>query len=386
MFNVARGVAADGIRMVAARPGRTASAGFGVALGSALFVLAVGIGEAAQAQVSERFDVTRATTIVADVSPGTAVDLALARSIDGVEAVSAFSVFPRVRVSVAGQDSKPSAEPLMDVVAADSAFVGVIEPTVNGTALRTIDHQTQLRVAMVGRQAADRLDLAVGRSVLRIAGERYAVIGIVEDVDRFPEALLGVVIPASVADRIRDRTTNESDAVMAVARPGAAQVVAKQMAVALSPAAPHSVKVSSPVDPQDLRVSVSSDVRRLSFGAAAVALIGGIVAVANLMVLGVMQRFREFGLRRAVGALRRHIVSQVLIEASLVGSAAGIVGCVVGVWGLLGVCIFQGWSPVLDLDVIVLGVASGTVAGILGGVSPALVAARIEPSAALRSQ
>jgi putative ABC transport system permease protein len=167
-------------------------------------------------------------------------------------------------------------------------------------------------------------------------------------------------------------------------RLGAGQLIAHQAAEAVNPANPTSVTVVPPPDPTTLRQQVQGDTDKLLLLLAGLALIIGVVAIANTTLLTVFQRTPEFGLRRAIGARPRHIAAIILIEAAVVGAVGGIVGTAIGVFTTATVAIAEQWTAVLDLRLCFLAPIIGILAGLVAGVYPALRATRIQPIEALQ--
>lgn len=97
-----------------------------------------------------------------------------------------------------------------------------------------------------------------------------------------------------------------------------------------------------------------------------------------------MERIPEIGLRRALGASRRGIASQFLLESAMVGSVGGVLGCSIGILVVVGVAANRQWAPTLDASFLFAAPFLGTLTGILAGLHPAWRAMRIEPTDALR--
>jgi putative ABC transport system permease protein len=115
-----------------------------------------------------------------------------------------------------------------------------------------------------------------------------------------------------------------------------------------------------------------------------VALVAGGIGIANIMLLSVMERIGEIGLRRALGATRGSLMTQFLFESATIGLLGGIVGTSLGFGTSMAVALGRGWTPVLDPRLLAAPLA-GLVIGVLAGALPAWRAGSLEPAAALRS-
>lgn len=391
-----RGPLGDAIAILSARPLRTLSQGAGVAIGAGLFVVALGLGQTIGAQVDDRFDVYAATTVVVapdltTASATTALDdfvtwdrVSATKEIAGVIAAGRVGVVENQNVTLSALPGlAPSAQTRADVILADPDTLPAIEASVEGYPIRAVDNVVPRRIALLGRGLADELGVQGLGGQIHVGGVTLTVVGIITDTRRDARFLRAVVL-SPVIGKLALGAAHLAPSVIIRTTPGAAQVVATNLALQLSPERPTALTVSAPPSPQSLHDAISADVQRLAIAGATAVLLAGIFAVANLMLLTVLSRISELGMRRALGASRLDVIALVLTEAGLVGLLAGIVGSVLGVWVVLGVTLTQHWSPVLDLRVVWIGVLSGCLGGLMGGLVPAAVAAKVPPAQALR--
>ncbi|NEA57447.1 FtsX-like permease family protein [Streptomyces sp. SID13666] len=145
------------------------------------------------------------------------------------------------------------------------------------------------------------------------------------------------------------------------------------------------VAVSRPSDLLKARAETNTTLTGLVLSLAGVALLVGGVGIANTMVVSVMERRGEVGLRRALGARRGQITLQFLIEAVLLGLFGGLGGAAVGVTVVYAYAAVQEWPAVVPTVWVLAGPAVAVVVGTVAGLYPALRAAQMSPTGALRS-
>jgi putative ABC transport system permease protein len=157
------------------------------------------------------------------------------------------------------------------------------------------------------------------------------------------------------------------------------------LAVTANPESPSEVNVSQPSDALVAQADAKSALNALFLGLGAVALLVGAVGVANIMIIGVLERRSEIGLRRALGATRGQIRGQFLSEAILLGLLGGAVGVALGAASTVVYAHTKHWAAVIPIEAWVGGIAASLVIGAIAGLIPALRAARLSPTQALWS-
>src|SRR5213080_2192780 len=157
------------------------------------------------------------------------------------------------------------------------------------------------------------------------------------------------------------------------------------LAPTANPEAPNEVNVSQPSDVLTARAAAAGAFDSLFLGLGIVALIVGAVGVANIMIISVLERRSEIGLRRALGATKQQIRTQFLTESILLAVLGGIVGVLVGI---IATAIYAGakhWVIVIPVEAWSGGIASAILIGAFAGLLPAVRASRMPPAVALRT-
>ena len=162
-------------------------------------------------------------------------------------------------------------------------------------------------------------------------------------------------------------------------------VVDSLLAATANPESPGEVNVSQPSSVLVAQADAKSTLNGLFLGLGAVALLVGAVGVANIMIISVLERRSEIGLRRALGATQRHIRTQFLSEAVLLGLFGGVVGVALGAGATAVYAHAKGWNTVIPTQAWTGGIAASLIIGAVAGLIPALHAARLSPTRALWS-
>jgi putative ABC transport system permease protein len=152
-----------------------------------------------------------------------------------------------------------------------------------------------------------------------------------------------------------------------------------------SPEHPEEVQVSRPSDALAARAAAKTAFTALFLGLGAIALLVGGVGIANVMVISVLERRSEIGLRRALGATRRHITTQFLAEALVLSATGGVAGAALGAAATVAYALSRGWSPVVPPLTLAAAIGAALAIGAVAGLYPAARAARLSPTEALRT-
>ena len=385
----------DATAAVAARGARSALTALGTLLGVAALVATLGLGTTAASQIVERFDELAATSVQLEAPDRTVgrqqarvslPDDSVARvtRLRGVTAAATLTEValddPDVRRDV--EDARPR---LLRVQAVDGDLLGAFGATLShGVALDGAHQQRGDRVALLGARAAEDLEVTGTRSgpTVVLDGQAFTVIGIIDSTQRAPALLSSVVVPQSTAvDRLGLDGVQRLQVDTAL---GAASQVAEQAQLAIDPAGGLDVEVTAPATFGGTRRVVRDDLDSLLLALGGLALLVGGIGIANTVLVSVIERRGEIGLRRSLGAARRHVVAQFLLEAGLLGGLGGLVGTSVGLAIVVGGALANGWTPVLEPWLVPTALVVGAVVGLLAGIWPSLRAAKIDPIDALR--
>lgn len=383
---------------LSARPGRAVLTALGTVVGVAALVSTLGLSKTAGNQIVGRFDALAATDIVVTprtVRPGLAAAVlpwdagARVGRLDGVAAAGTLSdvdVMGQLVRSVPVNDPLSRPELQLPVKAASPGLFTAVRATLGAGRLPDDGHSARAdRVVVLGANVAEQLSLTRvdNQPAIYIGDRLYVVVGIVVGVERQASLLGSVIIPEGTARQEFGLAAPGS--VQVETRIGAAGVIAGQLPVALSPSDPTLVKVAAPPEPRRVRAGVQGDLNSLFLLLGGVSLLVGAIGIANVTLVSVLERVGEIGLRRSLGAARRHIAGQFLLESTALGFLGGLLGASLGTLVVVGVAASRTWTPVLEVWVPFGAPLLGGVVGLLSGVYPAARAAALEPVEALRS-
>lgn len=395
----ARDLIAESIAGIFARPGRTALTILGTVLGIGALVATLGVARTAGNQIVGRFDELAATSVVVTNEAGffgggarVAIPADAADRVSRLNGVNAAGSFGTVDVGGALVRSVPIPDPLaqtefqMSVYAASPDLLGAVRGELRTGRFFDVGHSERAdQVVVLGPGAAQRLNITRvdQQPVIFVGDEVFVVTGIIEDVLRQPELLNAIIIPEGTAREIYGFTS--SSTVQIDVEVGAASLIADQAAIAIYPDEPNLLQVQKPPEPEDLRRDVEGDVNALFLVLGGVSLLVGAIGIANVTLVSVLERVGEIGLRRALGAARRHIAAQFLVESTTMGFIGGVIGASMGVLVIVAISASRTWTPVLDPWMPLLAPFIGAATGLVAGLYPAIRAATMEPVEALRA-
>jgi putative ABC transport system permease protein len=373
-----------------ARPLRVVLSALGIAIGIAAMIAVVGISTSSRAELNRLLDTLGTNLLTA--APGSGFfgeqgtlpeeAVGMIGRIGAVETVSAMGFLSNANVY--RNDKIPAAHSGgMGVYAVHTDLLDTVGGAVAaGTWLN--EATAQYPAVVLGARAAERLGIGAIHEDMQIwlGGQWFTVIGILEPVPLAPRLDTGALIGWQAGQHYLD-FDGRITTLFVRTNPGAVEAVRAILARSANPEAPNEVDVSRPSDALAAEAAVDITFTGLLLGLGAVALLVGGIGVANTMVISVLERRAEIGLRRSQGATRGHIRIQFLGEALLLSLLGGAAGIVLG-WSVTAVyATMQGWPTVVPAWVMAGGIVATLAIGAVAGLYPALRAARVAPTEAL---
>ncbi|MEW5991126.1 MAG: ABC transporter permease [Chloroflexota bacterium] len=239
---------------------------------------------------------------------------------------------------------------------------------------------------VLGSTAAARLGLSDldDPRLVYIGSHWFVVVGILEPAPLTPEVDRSAYIGQAIAAELLAATGNPTT-VYVRADPAAIDDVRSVLAATANPGNPEEVEVSRPSEALEAQAAAAVAFTGLFLGLGSVALLVGGLGIANVMLMAVLERRPEIGLRRALGATRGHIAGQFLTEAALLAGFGGLVGVALGVVTAAVYAGSQGWTLAVPLVALFGGPLGALAIGAAAGLYPALRASATPPTEALRA-
>jgi len=383
----ARDVGRLGAHGMRTRPLRAVLSALGIGIGIAAMVAVVSIPASSQQALRDQLATLGTNLLTA--APGQTLmgeDAALPESavpmVARIGPVTDVSATGMTSATVRRTDRVPATETSgISVVAARTDLLRVLRGTLHLG--KFLDGVTEnFPTVVLGSVAATRLGIDDVGGRVWLGGRWFTVIGILDAVPLAPEIERSVLVGWSAA-RAHLEFGGHPTTVYVRATDAEVENVRAVLGPTINPQAANEVQVSRPSDALAAKRLTETSYNALFLGLGGVALLVGGVGVANTMVISVLERRREIGLRRALGASRRQVRGQFLAESVLLSLLGGIVGVLVGVGVTAGYALSRDWPAVFPPVALLGGVAVAAVVGALAGAYPAMRAARLSPTEAL---
>jgi putative ABC transport system permease protein len=370
---------------------RAALSALGIAIGVAAIVAVLGLSASSQAGLLS--EISRLGTNLLDVTNGQTLFGQTAELPDAAPAmIKRIGPITQVQYtgSVNGNVFRSPLIPSIDTNAISISATSLGLPGAVGTSIRQgsyLNAATEREpVAVLGAQAAQLLgiDRVFAGERIWLGGMWFYVAGILRSAVLAPEIDSSVLVGFPAAERYLDFDGHPSE-IYVRAQNSQVDAVDDILAATADPEAPSNVDVSQPSAALVARADAQGAFNDLFLGLAAVALLVGAVGVANIMIIGVLERRSEIGLRRALGATKANIRTQFLSEAILLALLGGIVGVLAGILATAIYASTKDWAVVIPPLAWGGGLAAAIAIGAIAGLLPAVRAARMSPTEALRT-
>ncbi|MFF1922675.1 ABC transporter permease [Streptomyces sp. NPDC058221] len=385
-----RDVAHVGSAGLRSRPMRVVLSALGIAIGIATMIAVVGISASSKAQLLQRLDALGTNMLVAtpgeSMFAGETVKLPVGSvgkvgRIPGVEQAGATA---DVDATVRRSEKIPKDETAgIAVKAATETLIDILRGRVaHGTWLNKANGRYP--VVVLGHVAAKRLGITRPGQQVWVDDRYFTVVGILDPLPLSPEIERSALIgwdaagkllghdghPTSVYERSTDATVHD---------------VRTLMAATIDPQNPQDVRVTDPSSALQAKAATEGAFSSLLLGLGGIALLVGGVGVANTMIISVLERRYEIGLRRSLGATRGQIRIQFVTESLMLSGLGGLAGVLLG-GAATGVYAASGGLPwVVPLWAVAGGFVSTLLIGTVAGLYPAVRAARLSPTLALHA-
>lgn len=374
-----------------ARKTRTALSALGISIGIAALVGVLGLSESSKSALLDEISSLGTNLLTVEAGGGIGAgdsvlpDTSIA-TVDRLPTVTSTSAVWSVDADVYRNEFiRPGETGSIQVVASDTELVDTLRGDVAHG--RFIDDATSAYPnAVVGSVAAERLGIRdLSEPTFVLIGDHYVeVIGVLTEFPLAADLDRAVIIGHDAARTFYD-AADEPAAVYARVVDGTIDETRDVLPATADPMNPEEVTVSRPSDALEAQAAADDALTTLFLGLGAVALLVGGIGIANVMVIAVIERRGEIGLRRALGATRAHIRRQFLTEAVILSVLGGLGGVVLGIGATYTYATSQGWRVIVPEEAAIGGFLGAIVIGAVAGLYPAMRAAQLSPTEALRS-
>jgi putative ABC transport system permease protein len=387
-----RDVGRVGVSGLRSRKLRSSLSALGIAIGIASLVGVLGLSESSKSDLLDQLAALGTNLLVVQAGSGFGFgDASLPETatgmVDRVGTVEQVAATVPVAGAVYRSDLMPEGQTGgMTIVATDSSLLDTLNlGMADGVFLGGASNEYP--AVVLGAVAAERLGIdEVGTGTLIWMADTWVeVIGILEPFALAPDLDRSVFISLQVAIDYFDSDGIPTALYLRV-EPDWVNQTRDLLPATVDPENPEEVEVTRPSDVLEAEAAAESAFSGLFLGLGAVALLVGGIGIANVMVIGVIERRGEIGLRRAIGATRAHIRRQFFTEALILSTIGGLAGVAIGSAVTAGYSSIQGWRVVIPGVAVGGGVLAALLIGAGAGIYPAMRAARMSPTEALRAE
>lgn len=379
-----------GLLGVHTRKLRAALSALGISLGIATLIVVTGIPAAGQQALLDQITALGTNVLEAQPMPEQQPPVQLPEQsvamVARIGPVTASSAVANTNAHVARSDRADITDFLsITALAAEPGLLSAVNGTVRwGHFLDAVDQA--FPTVVLGSAAAVQLGLTdpdpARPPLIVVGGHWFAVVGILAPVPLFPDLDSSVLVGWDVA-KAELGFTGHPTVIYVKAVESQVEAVRAVLAATVYPQLPGMVLVSKPSEALAAKRATQTAFSGLFLGLAGIALLVGGIGVANTMVISVLERRREIGLRRALGASRGQIRGQFLTESVVLSGIGGIAGTVIGLLVTAGYDLYQRWPTVLPFTAVLGGVGGAIVVGVAAGLYPSVRASRLSPTEAL---
>ena len=385
---------------------RTGLTMLGMIIGVSAVITLVAMGNGAQSAIEDQ--IKGAGTNMITVNAGNASQGGV-RGGSGTSSTLTVDDADEIRKEIPGVEYlSPGVQTQTQVVAANQNWFTRIQgadvdlplirawPTRLGSFFSAQDVTSAAKVAVLGKTVSEMLfgiDADPIGQVIRVRNQPFKVIGVMEAKGQSgmgPDMDDQILAPYTTVMKKLLGTTNLRDITVSAASPGETSAVADQIAVLLRtrhkivPGQDDDFFVRTAEEIADIRTAAMGTMTTLLAGIAGVSLIVGGIGIMNIMLVSVTERTREIGIRKAMGATRKAILTQFLVESTTLSISGGIIGILAGISLSLLAAAVSPLPAAISIPSIIAGILMSGLIGIFFGSYPAWRASKLDPIEALR--
>jgi len=370
---------------------RAALSALGISIGIAAIVGVLGISQSSKSGLLAELGQLGNLLTVQSASPGSELPITAEGMVSRIGPVTSVTEMASLSSTYVYRNS------LVPAIDTSGISVTAADPTLPATAGATVAHGTFLNAAtarypavVLGAETASLLGInnLAHPTQVWIGGYWFTVTGILNPVPGPVEQTTPIDAMALIGFPIAEQDfafDGHPTQLFVRSLPSQVSAVAAVLPATVNPANPAAVQATFPTDILQAEIAAKGAYNGLFLGLGAVALLAGGVGIANVMVISVLERRSEIGLRRALGATRRHIAEQFLAEALLLSALGGLGGTIAGAAATVIYALSQHWQVQIPALALYGGIGAALAIGAIAGLYPATRAARLSPTEALRT-